>query len=87
MILHYGWPRSMDGKEEILIGIINGIIIRKNMIYDVAPENITIHAALFTVNGVLVMKHDVPDEYNWWGQYIQRNITLWGNITQWERKL
>lgn len=98
MILHYGWPRYMKGDEDYYNKPywnykwrkrIFGNWLKESFIYDVAPENITIHASLFAVNGGFGYEaYDVPDEYNWWGPIYTKkgNITLWGNITQWERK-
>lgn len=79
MILHYGWPRYMDGKGNPYWNYKWDNKKKKKQEYDVAPENITIHAALFAVKGGFGY-----EDYKVGSK--KGNITLWGNITQWERK-
>lgn len=98
MILHYGWPRYMEGRESTYNKpywnykwrkISFGNWRKESFTYDVAPENITIHASLFAVKGGFGYEaYDAYDVDYWgWSKYTRKgDITLWGNITQWERK-
>lgn len=87
-ILHYGWPKkayNSDGKDDNW----NFKWEWKNnqwkktssdsKTYDVAPHNVTIHAALFSVNqGFGYEDYDKGPR--------KGDITIWGNITQRKRK-
>lgn len=93
-ILHYGWPAP---KEQVTwLGddvYVWHNILRKRIwsgfyYYDMAPKNITIHAAIFTV------KKDEDDNtmkngfgFEEYSSGVKKGkITLWGNITQRERR-
>jgi hypothetical protein len=105
MILHYGWPRYMEGREtwynrpywnykwDYVRYWDWGWKYRWEKVtfeYDVAPYNITIHAALFAIQGGFGYEnYDAHDGYDYWGYSIytrKGDIILWGNITQKERK-
>lgn len=92
-ILHYGWPRNpSDGNGEYWYrewewnnwqqrwegkGYTYWFTWNWNQM-DVAPENITIHAALFAVNGGFGYEsYDTGPS--------KGDIVLWGNITQKQR--
>lgn len=93
-ILHYGWPASKDQVawlgDDVYVwdNYWKEWIWRGFYYYDMAPKNITIHAAIF------IVKKDEDDNTmkNGFGfeEYKsgipKGNIILWGNITQRERK-
>ncbi|WP_353095905.1 hypothetical protein [Tissierella praeacuta] len=95
LILHYGWPKkahNSDGRDDNWNFQWEwrnyGGIIRpdyrwgtRNITYDMGPYNITIHAAIFSVfRGYGFGYEDATVGYK------KGDITLWGNITQRERK-
>ena len=86
LILHYGWPKQDDRygnhwNYEWAWGNYGTYwnpdyrYGKSNYTYDVAPRDITIHAALFSVN-----KGFGFEDYN--KGVGKNNIILWGNITQ-----
>ena len=86
MILHYGWPRSATiGKESWDYKWKwgwDGLSYRTGwhrVKYDVAPKNVTIHGAIFAVNGGFGL-----ESYD--DGYVKEDLIVWGNITQNERK-
>ena len=91
LILHYGWPKmpvSSDGGYPYWNFGWEWNPSEKKWepsfryygIYDVAPNNVTIHAALFAVNGGFGYEF-YNDDYSYY--YTKKgDIILWGNITQ-----
>ncbi len=88
-ILHYGWPKtpvSSDGGKAYWdfkwewknFGFLLWPDYRygqTNFTYDVAPKDVTIHSAVFAVNGGFGF-----EDYNKGAR--RGDIVLWGNITQ-----
>lgn len=88
MILHYGWPKYKkdnrdteywDEKHWEWYYDRRGDVLARRVLVDVAPQNITIHAAIFAVKGGFCY-----EDYDYGIR--KGDITLWGNITQKERK-
>lgn len=92
MILHYGWPRYMDGGESTYNKPYWNYIWKSktrtfgrvswdkvNYEYDVAPKNIFIHSHLFAINGGFGFESFKTGS-------AKQDIVLWGNITQNTRK-
>ncbi|WP_077367723.1 pilus assembly PilX N-terminal domain-containing protein [Anaerosalibacter sp. Marseille-P3206] len=89
MVMHYGWfkyknendpndePFLYHWKKEYYFFGHRWVKVPYKI--NVAPENITIHAAVFAVNGGFGF-----EQYR--SGVKKGNITLWGNITQRERK-
>lgn len=96
MILHYGWPRyrtDRDGTNNQPYWNYRWVQKRgwrgnyywekqyvNDRYYDVAPQNITIHAHLFAVKGGFGYEaHDLYDEDNWGGKNTRgKGISLFG---------
>ncbi len=81
-ILHYGWPKmSVDGDkpywnfEWIKSGSKWVKSASSDTYYDVAPKEVTIHSAVFAVNGGFGFESYRTGDR-------RGDITLWGNITQ-----
>ena len=83
LILHYGWPRYWNGTNDKYDKSYWNYRWKnkkkENFTYDLAPQNITIHAHLFAIEGGFGY-----EGHNQGGS--RGNITLWGNITQNKRK-
>jgi len=90
LILHYGWPKYKNNDYDKGYWDYKWVLRRRNRwskeyyAYDVAPNNVTIHAAIFAVTGGFGYE-DYKDS-NWRNYTKKGNITLWGNITQKSRK-
>lgn len=95
LILHYGWPKKayeQDGSDDHWNFEWKWVRYwnweqwkyiyqweKYSKTYDVAPHDVTINAAIFSINGGFGY-----ESYNKGPQ--KGNITIWGNITQRQRK-
>lgn len=98
LILHYGWPKmpiSSDGGYAYWSfewkwkssGSPKNLWVPSstdNGMYDVAPKDVTIHSALFAVNGGF--GYELYEDNYSTSDTRKGDITLWGNITQKVRK-
>lgn len=96
LILHFGWPKYKENSADKTYWSYKWEKqrywdwgwkyrwIKNSFNYDVAPHDISIHAAIFAVTGGF--GYEDYEDSNWWGNTRKGNITLWGNITQKTRK-
>lgn len=78
-ILHYGWPKMSINSDDPYWDFVwvksGNKWVKSDHTYDFAPDNVTIHSAVFAVNGGFGY-----ETYNYGPR--KENITIWGNITQ-----
>jgi len=90
-ILHFNWPKMSVGGDEPCWDFVwrwnNSMrrYVKEDYKYDVAPKDVTIHSALFAINGGF--GYERYDERNEELEYVRKgDITIWGSITQRTRR-